>query len=198
MWELDHKESWMPKNWCSSTVVLEKTLESPLDSKEIKPVNPKGNLSWIFISRTDAETEAPILWPPDEKSRFTRKDLDVGKDWRQEEKGITEDEVVGWHHWLNGRESEQAPGDGKGHWHAAVHGVAKSQTRLSDWTTDLLKTSYFQLPMKGFVSVNIKENTSKIMVNRQIYRRSHWIKWNCWIWLLLADKTALPYGLSYI
>ena len=96
--------------------LFEKTLESPLDRKEIKPVNPKGNQSWIFIGRTDAEAEAPILWPPDKKNGLTGKDSDAGKDWRQEEKGLTEDEMVGWHHWLNGHELEQAPGvsDGQG------------------------------------------------------------------------------------
>ena len=112
--ELDHKEGWVPKNWCFSTVVLEKTLESPFDCKEIKPLNPKGNQSRIFIGRTDAKAEAPILWPPDVKSQLVRKDPDAGKDWRQEEKEMTEDEMVGWHHRLNGLESEQALGDGKG------------------------------------------------------------------------------------
>ena len=100
MWELDHKEGRGPKNWCFRTVVLEKTLESPLDSKEIETVNPKGNKSWIFIGRTDAEAEVPTLWPPDAKSRLTGKDLDAGKDWEQEEKGVTEDEMDGWHHRL--------------------------------------------------------------------------------------------------
>ena len=111
MWELDHKEGWALKNWCFWTVVLEKTLESPLNCKEIKPVHPKGNQSWIFIGRTDAE--APILWPPDAKSWLIRKEPDAGKDWRQE-KGTTEHEVVGWHHQLNGQESEQALGVGDG------------------------------------------------------------------------------------
>ena len=92
MWELNHKEGWAPKNWCFQTVVLEKTLESPLDSKEIKPVNPKGNQLWIFIGRTDAE--APILWPPDAKSWLIEKDPDAGKDWGQEEKWVAEDEMV--------------------------------------------------------------------------------------------------------
>ena len=95
-------------------MTLEKTLESPLDWKEIKPVNPKGNQSWIFIGRTNAETEAPILWPPDAKRKLIRKDSDAGKDWRREEKGMTENEMVGWHHWLNGHECEQAWGDGDG------------------------------------------------------------------------------------
>ena len=114
MWEMDHKEGWALKNWCFWTVVLEKTLESPLDSKEIQSVHHKGNRSWIFIARTDAEAEAPKLWPPDAKSWLIGKDLDAGKDWRQEEKGTTEDEMVGYHHWCNGHEFEQTPGDSEG------------------------------------------------------------------------------------
>ena len=114
MWELDYKESWALKNWCFWTVVLEKTLESPLDCKKLKPVNPKGNQSWILIGRTDAEAEAPILWPPDAKNWLIRKDPDAGKDWSQEEKGMTEDEIVAWHHRLNGHEFEQTLGDGEG------------------------------------------------------------------------------------
>ena len=138
MWELDHKENWVPKNWCFSTVVLEKTLESPLDCKEIKPVNPKGNQPWILIRRTDAGAEAPELWPPNAKCSLIGKDPDAGKDWRQEEKGTTEDEMVIWHHQLNGHEFEQTPGkNDREAWHAAVHGLAKSWTRLSDWTTTL-------------------------------------------------------------
>ena len=107
------KEGWVPKNWCFWIVVLEETLESALDCKEIKPVHPKGNQSWIFIGRTDAETEAPILWPPAVKSWLIGKDPDAGKDWKQEEKGMTEDERVGWHHRLNEHQFEQAPGDGE-------------------------------------------------------------------------------------
>ena len=106
MWELDCKESWAPKNWCFWTVVLERILESPLDCKEIQPVHPKGNQSWVFIGKTDVEVETPTFWPPDAKSCLTEKDPDAGKDWRQEEKGTTEDEMVRWHHWLNGREFE--------------------------------------------------------------------------------------------
>ena len=104
MWELDYKESWAPKNWCFWTVVLEKTLQNPLDCQEIQPVHPKGNQSWIFIGRTEAEAETPILWPSDVKSWLIWRDPDAGKDWRQEEKGTTEDEMVGRHHGLNGRE----------------------------------------------------------------------------------------------
>ena len=114
MWELDHKEGWVLKDWWFWIVAMEKTPESPLYSKEIKPVHPKGNQPWIFIGRSNAKAETPILWPPDTKSRLTGKDPDAGKDWGQEEKGAAEDEMVGWHHWLNGHDSEQTPGDSKG------------------------------------------------------------------------------------
>jgi len=114
MWELDHKEHRVPKNWCFWTVVLEKTLESPLDSKEIQPVHPKGDQSWIFIERTDAEAETSILWPPDVKNWLIGNDPDAEKDLRQEEKGTTEDEMVRWHHWLDEHKFEQAPRDGDG------------------------------------------------------------------------------------
>ena len=116
MWDLDYKEIWVPKYWWFWTVVLEKTLESNLDSKEIQPVNPKGNQSWIFIGRTDIEAETPILWPPDMKNWLNGKDPDAGKYWRRDEKGTTEDEMVGWHHRFNRHEFEQALGvsDGQG------------------------------------------------------------------------------------
>ena len=113
MWELDYKEGWASKNWWFWTVVLEKTLESPLDSKEIKPVNPRVNQLWLFTGRTDAEAEAPILWPPDAKDQVIGNNPDAGKDWRQEEKGMTEDQMVGQHHQLDGHEFEQTLGDGK-------------------------------------------------------------------------------------
>ena len=130
MWELDHKEGWAPQNWCFWTVVLEKTLESPLDCKEIKPINPKGNQPWIFIGRTD--TEAPILWPPDAKSQLIGKDADAGKDRRQGEKGTTEAEMVEWHHRLDGHEFEQAPGDGEGQGSLAC---------CSPWSCEVSKTT---------------------------------------------------------
>ena len=133
-----HKEGWMPKNCCFQIVMLEKTLESHLDSKEIKPVNSKGNQSWIFIGGTDAE--APTLWPPDAKSWLTGKDPDVGKDWRQEEKGTTVDEMVGWHHRLSGHEFEQTPGEGEGQGGlvSCSPWSCKESTELSDWKTTII------------------------------------------------------------
>jgi len=114
MWELDCEESWAPKNWCFWTVVLEKTLESPLDFREIQPVHSGGNQPWVFFGGNVAEAEAPVLWPPHAKSWLIGKDSDAGRDWGQEEKGTREDEMAGWHHWLDGRESEWTPGDGDG------------------------------------------------------------------------------------
>ena len=146
IWVLDLKEGWVLKNWCFRTVVLEKTLESPLDSEEIKPANRKGNQFWIFIGRTGAE--APILWPLDAKSRLLGKDPDAGKDWGQEEKGVTEDVMVGWHYRLDEHEFEQAPGvaDGQGSLAClGVHGVAKNQTWLSDWTELILFYIFFSI-----------------------------------------------------
>ena len=131
-------------NWCFWTVVLEKTLESPLDCKEIKQVKCKGNQCWIFIGRTDAKAETPVLWPRDAKNQFIGKDPDAGQDWRQEEKGMIEDKMVGWHHWLDGHEFEQALVMDKEAWHAAVCGVTKSQTQLSDWT-ELMRYSILKV-----------------------------------------------------
>ena len=125
------------KNWCFWTGVLEKTPESPLDCREIKPANPKGNQSWVFIGRTDAEAEPPILWAPDVKIQLIGKYPDGGKEWRQEEKGTAEDQMVGWHHQFNGKEFEQALGDGEeqGNLVYCSHGITNCQTWLSDWTT---------------------------------------------------------------
>ena len=138
MCELDYKESWAPKNWCFWTVVLEKTLESPLDCKEIKPIHPKGNLSWIFIGRTDPEAETPILWSPNVKNWLIGKDPDAGKDWRWEEKGTTED--VPW--WLDGTWVWVSSGSwwDREAWCAVVQGVSKSWTRVNDWIELNLKS----------------------------------------------------------
>ena len=138
---IDRKEGWAPNNWCFSLIMLEKTLESPLDSKEIKPVNLKENQSWIFIERTDAEAEDPIFCPFDVKSWLTGNDHDAGKDWEQEEKRVTEDEMVGWHHWLHEYELEQSPGDGEGQGSLAWCNpwIAKSLTRLFNCTTKLFR-----------------------------------------------------------
>ena len=134
MWEVDHKEGWVPKNWRFQTVVPKRMLESPLDFK-IRPVYPKGNQSWMFIGSTDAEAEAPVLWPPDAKNWLIGKDPDAGKDWRQE-KGSTEDEIVVWHHQLNGHEFKQAlgVGDGQGRLVCCSPWGCKSQTWLSNST----------------------------------------------------------------
>ena len=147
MWELNYKESWVPKYWCVWTVVMEKTLESPLDCKEIQPVHPKGNQSWIFIGRTDAEAETPILWPPDAKNWLFGKDPDSGKDWKQE-KGMTEDEMVEWHHRLDEHESELTlwVGDGQG-------GLACKE---SD-TTEQLNWTDRPWKSKLYISVGVSE-----------------------------------------
>ena len=152
MWELDHKEDWALKNWCFQIVVLEKTLESPFDSKEITLVNPKGNHSWIFIGRTDAKAETPILWPPDVKSWLIGKDPDAGKERRQEKKETTEDEMVGWHHQLNGHEFEQAPGvDGQGSLVCCSPWICKQSdmTEQLNWQKiEIVKQKRYQLKQK--------------------------------------------------
>ena len=147
MWNLDHKEGWTRKNWCFWTVVLEKTLWSPLYSKEIKPVNPKGNQPWIFIGRTDAEAETPILQPRDAKNWLTGKDPDARKDWRQEEKGTKEDEMVGWHYRLDGHEFEQALGVGDGQGSLAC--CSPWGHKESDMTEQLNWTKLVQWQLTG-------------------------------------------------
>ena len=184
MWELDYKERWVPKNWCFWSVVLEKTLESPLDCKEIQPVHPKGNQSWIFIGRTDAEAEAPILWPPDVKNWLIGKDPDAGNDWSWEEKGTAEDEMVGWHHRLDGHEFEQALGVGDGQGGLACcspWGCKESDsTERPNWT---------ELKSKWMVYVSWKDydSTSSVMENNQGFI------WNypLWMWSSLEITTKI-------
>ena len=136
MWELDDKESWAPKNWCFWIVVLEKTVESPLDFKEIQPVYPKGNQSSIFIGRTDVEAETPVLWSPDVNNWLILKDPDLGKDWRWEEREMRKVDMVVWHHQLNGHEFGWTPGVGDGQWGLACWSPwgPRSRTRLREWT----------------------------------------------------------------
>ena len=158
MWELNHKEGWAPKNWCFRTMVLEKTLESPLDYKEI---NPKGNQSWIFLGRTDVEAETSIIWPPEAWSQFIRKDPDVGKDWRQEEKGTTEDKMVGLSLTQQTclRKIQDMVKDTDA-WCVAVHSVAKSKTWLSYWITNYeTSTSYLTFT----VTFNIHFNSITLL-----------------------------------
>ena len=147
---MDHKKGWTPKNWCFWIVVPEKTLGSPLDCKEIQPVNPKGNQSWRFIGRNDVEAETPILWLPDVKNCLIGEDPDAGKDWRWEEKGMTEDEMVGWHHWLNGHEFGWTLGVGDGQGGLACCGSwgrkESDTTEPLNWTELMEEITPFLVP----------------------------------------------------
>ena len=185
MWELDYKESWALKNWCLRTVVLEKTRESPLDCKEIQPVHSEGDQSWIFIGRIDTETETPILWPPDGKKWLIRKVPDAGKDWRQEEKGTTEDEMVGWHHQLDEHEFEQAMGVGDGQGSLACcspwgHKESDMTERLN-WTETMRD--------HGSVKQSCPRNLS-IFSNREAATGL----WNCWRDLVVSSEASLSPG----
>ena len=155
MWELNYKQSWEPKNWCFWTVVLEKTLETPLDCREIQPVHPKGNQSWIFIGRTDAEVETPILWPPHAKNWLIGRNPDAGKDWGQEEKGTTEDEMVGWHHLLDGT---WVWASSRSWWWTGKPGMLRSiglQRVRHSWATELNWTELVFLPGKSLGQRNL-------------------------------------------
>ena len=170
MWELDHKEGWVWKNWCFWTVVLEKTLESPLNFMEIQPVNPKGNQSWKFIRRTDAEAETPILWPPDAKSWLIGKGPDAGKDWRREETGTTEYKMVGWHHRLDGHEFEQALGVGDGQGSLVC---CSPWGRKESYTTEWLNEWADTLRIGNFVFIISlhqiqKQDTQTVPLGRQM------------------------------
>ena len=161
--ELDYKESWMPKNWRFWTVVLEKTLESSLGCKEIHSAHPKGDQSWVFIGRADVEAERPILWPPDAESWLIWKDPDAGKDWRQEEKGITEDKTVRWHHQLDGHEFEQALGVGDRQGSLACCMQSMGSQRVGhDWATELNWLTVFLKP--PWASYIVESNLSHISI----------------------------------
>ena len=161
MWELYCEESWAPKNWSFWTVVLEKTLESPLDCKKIQPVHSKGDQSWVFTGRTDAESETPVLWPPHVKSWFIGKDPDARRDWGQEEKGMTEDEIVGWHHWLDGHEFGWTPGvsDGQGglaccdSWGCKESDTTEWVNWLTDWHAKYNKNAITTLLLKAILFI---------------------------------------------
>ena len=173
MWELDYKESWAPRNWCFWSVVLEKTLESPLDCKEIQPVHPKENRSWMFIGRTDVEAETPVLWPPDAKSWLIGKEPDA---WGQEEKGTTEDEMVGWHHRLNGHEFGWAPGVGVGQ-----GGLACCDSwgrKESDMIKQLNWTEYFIVQIKHILFIYS-------LVDRYLGFSTFWLLWIMLLWIFV-------------
>ena len=174
MWELDYKESWAQKNWCFWTVVLEKTLESLLDCKEIQPVHTKGNKSWIFIGRTDVEAETPILWPPDAKNCLTGKYPDIGKDWRQEEKWMIKDAMVGRHHWLNGHEFEQALAVGNGQGSLAC--CSPWSCKQSDTTEWLNWTGLFHFHSHKEIYPNRCGNLSKIKTRDYFYGLNAFVK----------------------
>ena len=171
MWELDCEEGWVPRNWCFWTVVLEKTLESPLDCKEVQPVHSEGDQPWDFFGRNDAKAETPVLWPPHAKGWRIWKDSDAGRDWWQEEKGMTEDEMAGWHHWLDGRESEWTlgVGDGQG-------GLACCDSwgcKESDTTERLI---WSDLCIHTLKCLNWATAPMIIFKLRKIY-----IEWNAWM-----------------
>ena len=179
MWELDCEESWVPKNWCIWTVVLEKTLESPLDCKEIQPVHPKGDQSWVFIGRTDAEAETPIIWPPHAKSWLIGKDPDAGRNWGQEEKGTTEDEMAGWHHQLNGHEFGWTLGvaDGQG-------GLACCNSwgrKESDMTEQLNWTDTYEY---RYIILNYDFKNSAKMLQKQKFQNWKYRGFRIWVYPL--------------
>ena len=195
MWELDSKESWVLKNWCFWIVVLDKILESPLDCKEIQPVHPKGNQSWISIGRTDAEAETPICWSPDLKNWLIWKDPDAGKDWEQEEKGMIEDEMVGWHYRLNWHESEWGPGVGVGPGNVAYCSpwAPKEWTWLSDWT---------ELNWNVGITDAVFANYSKASINLLFEHPTYYIvplrdleEWTSQLYVFTRNKSFFLSGL---
>ena len=189
MQELDYKESWAPKNWCFWTVVMEKTLESHLDCKEIQQVHPKGDQSWIFIGKTDADAGTPILWPPDVKSWLIWRDLDAGKDWGQEEKGTTENEMVGWHHQLNGHGFGWTPGVGDGQGGLACCGSWGH--RESD-TTEQLNWTELNWKSTG-EGIGYSFQYSWASLTAQLVKNLP-AMWETWIWSSLGWEDPLENG----
>ena len=171
MWELNHKESWASKESMRLNCGIRETFESPLDHRETKPVKPKGNQSWIFTGRTDAEAEPPILWPPDAKNWLIGKDVDAGKNWGQEEKGTTEDEMAGWHHWLDGHEFEQGPGVGNGQGSLAC---CSSRGRKELDTTEWLNWMfcYFNLYQHFYTAFLVAQTVKHLPAMRETWVRS--------------------------
>ena len=189
MWELDCEEGWAPRNWCFWTVVLEKTLESPLDCKEIQPVHPEGDQPWDFFGRNDGKAETPVLWPPHAKSWLIRKDSDAGRDWGQEEKGTTEDEMAGWHHWLDGHESELIPGVGDGQGGLAC---CDSWGRKELDTTEWLIWSDFIWMVEFLFIVPLKPQYPKVFVfNKKFNKYSELLGYLKWKWSLSVVSNSL-------
>ena len=187
MWELDCEESWALKNLCIWTVVLEKTLEGPLDCKEIKLVNPKGNQSWILIGRTDAEAGVPMLWPPDAKNWLIGKDPGAGKDWRQEEKVTSEDEMVWWHHWLDGHEFEQAPGSGE--WQGGLRCCSpwgRKEPDTTEWLNNSNTHTYIFLnwftlkeySLDAHLSLLLPKHPTSHRTHTALIAMAHWLETN--------------------
>ena len=204
MWELDSEESWALKNWCFWTVVLENTLESPLDYKEIQPVHPKGDHSSMFIGRTDAEAETPVLWPPHAKSWLTGKDPEAGRDWAQEEKGTTEDEMAGWHHWLDGHEFESSTSHAGSWWWTGRPGVLwfmGSQSVGYDWMTELNWTDNFDqhlpispplLPQPMITSILFFVSVSLTILGSKVCEIIHHMTFSVWLIHLAWHPSSHP------
>ena len=200
MWEFDCEESWELKNWCFWTVVLEKTLESPLDCKEIQPVHHKGDQSWVFIGRTDAKVEIPVLWPPHVKSWLIGKDSDTGRDWGQEEKGMTEDEMAGWHHWLDGYEFEWTPGVGDGQGGLACcdswgHKESETTERLN-WTEWIVMLSIISCTYRLFTH-SLRRNVSFVHFLIELFLLFCWILSVLYIFWIIIPYIICKYFVTF-
>ena len=189
MWELDYEESWALKNWYFWTVVLEKTLESPLDCKEIQPVHSEGDQPWVFFGRTDAKAETPVLWPPHAKSWLIGKDSDAGRDWGKEEKGTTENEMAGWHHWLDGRESEWTPGVGDGQGGLVCcdswNRKQSDTTEQLNWTDGWFMLRLDRKQQNSLKQLSFNKNTLKIKKNCSIKKSQMNARRKCFIMVVI-------------